>query len=614
MNRSQFISFMEQPDKLSGTESAMLAELLKTFPYFQTAHLLYAKSLHNQNSVHYNNQLKVTTTYAIDRKVLYKLITQQTFAPTKVETKSTIISAPSIEKNSTTSTILENNSSIENGNKIDAKKTTENKVPQEVKKEEIKSIIENKTPQNIDVSKEKIAKTILNNEAAVTKTEVKKEITEIKEGENPTPIKEVTATAIENTAIEANKIEVIEAKVEVLEDKVTSTKQEETPIIATEPVVEKNIIPEVIVPILAVITTANVINVTEVAEIVSEKEEGIRVTEYLIDSEIEKKNKVKTNLYATSFSSAESVFIPKTIVNKGINSTNIGSKGLIEKREETFVSKVEHVFISNEKVSVVEEMTPSSTENKTEISSEQKSVNVTEVNLSTAPNINLETTETAVVNDNSIDVLEKEYLLEAAIASTELDLELKSAITDDYFELENKTAVTTTFVLNTPKEKVEQISDKNKENYSSTQPHSFFDWLKHPTVAEAVTVSNKQEETKAPTSLKTEQPEQEKESKTAVDKDKFSSNDLIDKFLKDEPKIARPKAEFYNPVNMAKQSVADDITFMSETLAKIFVLQGNYNKALQAYENLHLKYPEKRLYFASQIKNIRKLISQQQKQ
>ena len=62
---------------------------------------------------------------------------------------------------------------------------------------------------------------------------------------------------------------------------------------------------------------------------------------------------------------------------------------------------------------------------------------------------------------------------------------------------------------------------------------------------------------------------------------------------------------------MAKQSVADDITFVSETLAKIFMMQGDYSKALEAYESLRLKYPEKRLYFASQIKKLRKLINQQ---
>jgi hypothetical protein len=61
---------------------------------------------------------------------------------------------------------------------------------------------------------------------------------------------------------------------------------------------------------------------------------------------------------------------------------------------------------------------------------------------------------------------------------------------------------------------------------------------------------------------------------------------------------------------MAKQSVAEDISFVSETLAKIYELQGNYSKALAAYESLRLKYPEKRLYFATQIKNLKKLINQ----
>ncbi len=77
MNRNQFISFMDHPDKLSGSDGILLAELLKTFPYFQTAHLLYAKSLHNERSVHYNTQLKTTATYATDRKVLHYLITNK---------------------------------------------------------------------------------------------------------------------------------------------------------------------------------------------------------------------------------------------------------------------------------------------------------------------------------------------------------------------------------------------------------------------------------------------------------------------------------------------------------------------------------------------------------
>ncbi|HLC82237.1 MAG TPA: hypothetical protein VJI69_00310, partial [Bacteroidia bacterium] len=77
MNKIQFISYVETPEKISGNDSVLLAELLKDFPYFQTAHLLYAKSLHNINSIHYNNQLRVTAAYATDRKILHRLITKQ---------------------------------------------------------------------------------------------------------------------------------------------------------------------------------------------------------------------------------------------------------------------------------------------------------------------------------------------------------------------------------------------------------------------------------------------------------------------------------------------------------------------------------------------------------
>ena len=92
MNKTQFISFMETPDKISGGDSLLLSELVKNFPYFQTAHLLYTKGLHNQNSIHYNNQLKITAAYATDRKVLHRLITK----PQQAEIKA--IKIPEIQK------------------------------------------------------------------------------------------------------------------------------------------------------------------------------------------------------------------------------------------------------------------------------------------------------------------------------------------------------------------------------------------------------------------------------------------------------------------------------------------------------------------------------------
>ncbi len=51
-----------------------------------------------------------------------------------------------------------------------------------------------------------------------------------------------------------------------------------------------------------------------------------------------------------------------------------------------------------------------------------------------------------------------------------------------------------------------------------------------------------------------------------------------------------------------------DDSYFTETLARIYVKQKRYDKALQIIKNLNLKYPEKNIYFADQIRFLEKLI------
>ena len=69
--------------------------------------------------------------------------------------------------------------------------------------------------------------------------------------------------------------------------------------------------------------------------------------------------------------------------------------------------------------------------------------------------------------------------------------------------------------------------------------------------------------------------------------------------------LRRPQTEFFSPENMAKMSLAENEDFVTETLAKIYAQQGNFKRAISAYEKLSLKFPEKNDYFARLIQELK---------
>lgn len=87
--------------------------------------------------------------------------------------------------------------------------------------------------------------------------------------------------------------------------------------------------------------------------------------------------------------------------------------------------------------------------------------------------------------------------------------------------------------------------------------------------------------------------------------------DLIDRFLLEKPRIEprSPLEDGDSPVDMSVGSIHENDEFFTETLAKIYVQQKHYRKAIYAYEKLSLKYPEKYSYFADQIDEIKRLIN-----
>lgn len=75
-------------------------------------------------------------------------------------------------------------------------------------------------------------------------------------------------------------------------------------------------------------------------------------------------------------------------------------------------------------------------------------------------------------------------------------------------------------------------------------------------------------------------------------------------------------AEQHVPAEQAKQAAHDaieqstlqDDSMLSESLAKMYIARGKYSKALEIIESINLNFPEKSIYFADQIRFLRKLV------
>jgi len=81
---------------------------------------------------------------------------------------------------------------------------------------------------------------------------------------------------------------------------------------------------------------------------------------------------------------------------------------------------------------------------------------------------------------------------------------------------------------------------------------------------------------------------------------------IIENFLLTKPSISRPKQEFFKPEKAQKKGEKLTGAIVTETLARIYLKQDNPQKAIWAYEQLQLKFPEKKTYFANLISQIEK--------
>ena len=141
---------------------------------------------------------------------------------------------------------------------------------------------------------------------------------------------------------------------------------------------------------------------------------------------------------------------------------------------------------------------------------------------------------------------------------------------------------------------VKQIKTKSKEilqlgsplEFDESEKHSFNEWLRLTHFKPINRDQNSNKNTKLKPAEKTSK--------------------IVD-FISASKDKELPKKEFFSPTNTALKSLTEINNLMTETLAKVYLEQGHYEKAITAYEILSLKYPQKSSLFANQIKAIKQI-------
>ncbi|MES2544910.1 MAG: tetratricopeptide repeat protein [Bacteroidota bacterium] len=196
-------------------------------------------------------------------------------------------------------------------------------------------------------------------------------------------------------------------------------------------------------------------------------------------------------------------------------------------------------------------------------------------------NIFVSESEIVQVSENTI---ENESKQKAPLIETKLEQSILTSI---------QTAMPVSEIVLEPKEKAQPIEEKleigKPLEFTNNEKHSFNEWLQLSKFEPIL-----REETSSSV-----------ESNPDINIEKLKKNELIDKFIETSPRIPQIKQD--TPQKLIFEPKEDQSYLMTETLAKVYLEQKKYQKAIQAYEILILKYPEKISFFADRISDIKYL-------
>jgi hypothetical protein len=130
------------------------------------------------------------------------------------------------------------------------------------------------------------------------------------------------------------------------------------------------------------------------------------------------------------------------------------------------------------------------------------------------------------------------------------------------------------------------------------QQMSFGDWLKKLNKSGGSSVEKLEGSKQGVSNLQAEIPSFEEKAQ------------LLDSFVEKLPDLKKKKIEVgptKTPIEIGELVNQGEVSLVTETLAKVYIQQKHYGKAIKAYEILKLKYPEKSSFFAARISEVKNL-------
>ena len=589
---ARILELLHRPENIAKEDIALLQKEISKYPYMQSVRTLQLSAVHLFDADNYHKELTKTAAFTTDKKILYQFINKKKIEEKKEAVKFKKINFKSEEPQAVTSepVFVEKESEILHSNK-EEKLIPDTEVEASFNEktdfsQEAETII---ISENIEIPKEELEQIIAEKpvvshpNSVVGDTELETPILDKKENEfdviqeievleeENLPF-EIEEEPIEKPIFETRKEDLNFSKETVLEqfDQISDTEKISVkpseisfnafdsflpdvkftvPVAKLEPLTMPEV-PKKEEPIISSDEKQNEILIEEKTEIVEEQP-------LLVVEEISEENRTVSDLNEAISMDVKVVEEPQSVE-------------VVEEPEETHFEWKPMSFVQNPLDSQIKKQNTETPKTVAPVIVNEPKIIVNEVPSSIKEEITHEIEELIQESEN-IEPVEEIPMVEIDEERPVLNV---SFFSNDVVEVPTKTDIITEETT-LEKRDEETFEQSNIPNFVNTWQN----WLKID---------------------RTEQPEEIAQPEKVIEK----KAEIIDKFIEENPKISQLKEE----VNFVVKEKTDDIShLMTETLAKLYLEQRLYTKAIKAYEVLQNKYPERAEDFKAKIQEIKDL-------